>query len=265
MSGTDLLEGRVALVTGGGGRLGRRIAAVLAREGAAIAVADIDEDAASRAATAVREAGGSAKGFAADVASESEVERVVGLAAAALGPVDCLINAAGFVPSHGLLDMDVSEWDRVFAINVRGTMLASRALARRWTAVGTAGSIVNLSSIAATSARRGSSHYCASKAAVNMLTRTLAIELGPAGIRVNAVAPGLVLDEVVSTPGGAHPYVRAMLEATPLGRTGDPDEVAETIAFLASARSAYTTGAVVEVTGGVHCGRTHMPPSTDLR
>lgn len=261
MSGAGLLAERVVLVTGGGGRLGRRIVAVLAREGAAVAVVDADGDAAARAAAPVAQA----VALVADVTSESEVDRVVEGAGAALGPVDSLVNAAGFVPSRGLLDMDADEWDRVFAVNVRGTMLTCRTLARAWTAAGTAGAVVNLSSVAAMSARPGSSHYCASKAAVNMLTQTLAIELGPAGIRVNAVAPGLVLDEVVTASDGAHPYVRAMLDATPLGRTGNPDEVAETVAFLLSDRSVYTTGAIVDVTGGVHCGRTHMPPSTELR
>jgi NAD(P)-dependent dehydrogenase (short-subunit alcohol dehydrogenase family) len=253
---------RVVFLTGGGGRLGRRIAVVLARDGAAVVVADRDRAAAERAVAAC---GGSAVAIEADVTDERDVERALADATAALGPPDGLVNAAGLVPSALLLDVEVDEWDRVFAVNVRGTMLVSRALARRWVASGTRGAIVNLSSVAAASARRGSAHYCASKAAVDMLTRACALELGEAGIRVNAVAPGLVLDEVLTAPDGAHPYVQAMLAATPLGRTGAPDEVAEAVAFLLSERSVYTTGAILEVTGGVHVGRTHMPASIGLQ
>jgi NAD(P)-dependent dehydrogenase (short-subunit alcohol dehydrogenase family) len=251
------LAGRIVLVTGGAGRLGRRIAAVLAREGAAVAVGDLD-----RAAAAAVGAAAVAVGL--DVTDEASVERAVEAVAAELGVPVGVVNAAGYVPSGAARDLDLADGDRAFAVNVRGTLLPSRVLARRWSAAGTAGAIVNLSSVAATSARRGSSHYCASKAAVDMLTHVLAIELGGSGIRVNAVAPGLVLDEVLTAPDGAHPYVAAMLDATPLGRTGDPDEVADAVAFLLSERSAYTTGAILEVTGGVHVGRTHMPPSTGL-
>lgn len=244
-----LLEGRTALVTGAAGRLGHRIVTGLAAEGASVAAVDLGVAEGAVAITA-------------DVGVEADVERAVAEAEAALGPVDCLVNCAGFVPNRPLLEMDVDEWDKVFAVNVRGTMLTSRALARRWVERGTKGSIVNLSSIAARSARAGGSHYCSSKAAVSMLTHVFAVELGPHGIRVNAVAPGLVVDEVLTEATvDTNPYVAAMLEATPLGRTGSPDEVADTIAFLLSDRSRYTTGAIVDVTGGIHCGRTHMPLS----
>jgi NAD(P)-dependent dehydrogenase (short-subunit alcohol dehydrogenase family) len=256
---TPLLEGRTALVTGGGGRLGRRIASVFAREGAAVAVVDLDLAAARAAAAAVA---GRTAALAVDVADEASVEDAIAAAEDELGPLDCLVNCHGYVPNQALLDMDVAEWDRVFAVNVRGTMLTTRSVARRWVSRGASGAVVNLSSVAARSARRGAAHYCSSKAAVEMLTQVLALELGEHGIRVNAVAPGLVLDDVVEAPGPElAPYVAAMLEATPLGRTGSPDEIAEAAAYLASDRSRYTTGAVLEVTGGVHCGRTHMPLS----
>jgi NAD(P)-dependent dehydrogenase (short-subunit alcohol dehydrogenase family) len=161
--------------------------------------------------------------------------------------------------------VSVEEWDRVFAVNVKGTMLCCQAVARQLIARRAPGAIVNVSSAASTSARAGAAHYCGSKAAVNMLTEVLAIELGPHGIRVNAVAPGLVMDEVVRPGDGiGHPYVRDMLAATPLGRTGSPADIAEAVLFLASERSAWVTGEVLYVTGGTHCGRTHMALATAL-
>jgi NAD(P)-dependent dehydrogenase (short-subunit alcohol dehydrogenase family) len=234
------MEGRVALVTGAGGRIGRSTVEVIAREGGST--------------------------VAVDLAAEAAAARIAADAEAAFGLPDALVNAAGIFPNRPLLEMDLAEWDRVFAVNVRGTMLLSRALAARWVAVGVAGAIVNLSSIAAFSARPGASHYAASKAAVNMLTHVMATELGPHGIRVNAVAPGLVIDRVVEERDASlMEYVNLSLEATPLGRTGSPADIAEAIVFLASERSAWTTGAVLEVTGGAHCGRTQMPFSGGLR
>ena len=154
---------------------------------------------------------------------------------------------------------------RVFAVNVRGTMLCCQAVARQLVARSAPGAIVNISSGASTSARAGAAHYCGSKAAVNMLTEVLATELGSHGIRVNAVAPGLVLDAVTrkGEPVG-HPYVRDMLAATPLGRTGSPEDIASAVMFLASDRSAWITGEILYVTGGTHCGRTHMAPAAQL-
>jgi NAD(P)-dependent dehydrogenase (short-subunit alcohol dehydrogenase family) len=260
-----LLEARTVLVTGAGGRLGGRIALTLAHEGAAVVVADMNEAAAAAVATAVTSKGGTAVAVEMDVSDEQSIERGIAVGEAGTGEVDALVNCHGFVPNRPLLDMIVDEWDRTFAVNVRGTMLTTRACARQWVRRGTRGAVVNLSSIAAVSARAGGSHYCSSKAAVTMLTKVSATELGPFGIRVNAVAPGLVLDDVVDEPAAdLPPYVAAMLEATPLGRTGSADEIADAVAFLLSERSRYTTGAVVDVTGGVHCGRTHMPLSGEL-
>ncbi|WP_064745297.1 SDR family NAD(P)-dependent oxidoreductase [Pseudonocardia acaciae] len=254
-----LLEGRTALVTGAGGRLGRRIVARLAAEGASVAALDLDREAAERAPAARSCA------VVADVRDPDAVENAVAAAENEIGPLDVLVNAHGIFPNRPVLDITAPRWDEVFAVNVRGTMLACQAVARRWVERGTRGAIVTISSGAATSARAGGAHYAGSKAAVNMLVHTLAIELGPHGIRVNAVAPGLVLDEVLTSGEGQPPYFEAMLRATPLRRTGDADDVAQAVAFLASDRSAWTTGAILEVTGGSHCGRTHVPYSGDLQ
>jgi NAD(P)-dependent dehydrogenase (short-subunit alcohol dehydrogenase family) len=261
-----LLSNRVALLTGGAGRLGRVIAATLQREGASVAIVDKDGQAAKAVAG---ELGGKGKpavtAICGDVSDAGEVSRMVGEAAANLGQIDILVNCAAIVPSRLVVDVEVEEWDRVFAINVRGTMLMCQAMARDWIANGAKGAIVNLSSGAGQSARAGGAHYSGSKAALNMLTEVLAIELGPHAIRVNALAPGLILDDVVTEESDAHhPYINLMLRGTPLGRTGAPEDIAEAVAFLASERSSWTTGSIISITGGSHCGRTHMPPTEDL-
>ena len=140
-----------------------------------------------------------------------------------------------------------------------------QAVARQMLESKASGSIVNVSSGASTSARAGAAHYCGSKAAVNMLTEVLAIELGPYGIRVNAIAPGLILDGILRKGDEApHPYVQDSLRAIPLGRTGAADEIASAVIFLASGRASYVHGEVFYVTGGAHCGRTHMAPAKGL-
>jgi len=257
-----LLEEKAALVTGGAGRLGRVIAAVLAREGARVAVADVS---AARLEQA-RDQSKAAITIAADVTRADEVMRMVDTAESAVGPLDVLVTAHGYVTNRPLLEIGAEEWDQTFAVNVRGIMLCCQTIGRRWVERGARGAIVNLSSGASRSARPGSAHYSGSKAAVNMLTEVLATELGPHGIRVNAVLPGLVMDEVMREEDPQqHPYVNLMLRLTPLGRTGAPLDIAEAVAFLASDRSAWTTGAMLEVTGGSHCGRTNAPLTGNLR
>src|SRR6185503_2030599 len=152
------------------------------------------------------------------------------------------------------------EWDRTFAVNARGCMLTCRAVARQLIQRRSAGAIVNVSSGAATSARQGAAGYSGSKAAINMLTQALAIELGPYGIRVNAVSPGLVTDEPLrAADPRLTPYMQLMLDMTPLGRTGQPSDIAEVVVFVASERNAWMSGSIVEVSGGSHTGRPHVP------
>jgi 3-oxoacyl-[acyl-carrier protein] reductase len=256
---------RVVMLTGAAGRLGRPCALAFAREGARLLVTDLTPGPLEETARLVRETGAAVAAVPADVTRAEDIARVVEEGTRRLGPVDVLVNFAGYVPQSSLLDVAVEEWDRTFAVNVRGTMLCCQAVARQMVERKAAGSLVNISSGASTSARAGAAHYCGSKAAVNMLTEVLAIELGPHGIRVNAVAPGLVMDTVLRKGDPApHPYVGDMLAATPLGRTGSPDDIASAVLFLASERAAWMTGEVVYVTGGTHCGRPHMAPARGL-
>lgn len=267
---SGLLDGKAVLVTGGGGRLGREIVAVLSREGAAVASADLTAELAESGA---RRAAGRACAVAGDVSEQADVARVVSYAENQLGPLTGLVNAHGIYPNTAVTDVEVEEWDRVFAVNTRGTMLTCRALARLWTEREVGGCIVNLSSGAANSVRRGGAHYSGSKAAVNSLSFALAMELGHLGIRVNSVEPGLVLDEVFYADGGAsayqqgsaRAYVEDAVKAIPLGRSGQPSDVAETVAFLLSDRSSWTTGAVIGVNGGSSAGRTYLPFSPGIK
>ena len=262
-----LLKDRVALVTGGAGRLGRATAEIFLREGAAVILADIDEARVRRVAAELEPShSGKVAAVSGDQSVAEDADRFVNEAEAALGLPDVLVNAHGIFPNCPMLEVTVEEWDSVFAVNTRGTMLTCQALARRWIEAGVKGSIINISSSAARSGRPGGGHYSGSKAAVEIMTHIFATELGPHGIRVNAVAPGLILDNVMHEESeDAHPYVNMTLRSTPIGRTGSPADIGEAAAFLASDRSEWTTGAILEVTGGTHCGRTHMPLTRQLR
>jgi NAD(P)-dependent dehydrogenase (short-subunit alcohol dehydrogenase family) len=254
------LRDKVVMVTGGAGRIGPVICATFAREGALVAVLDIAADRALATAARLQEMGTEALGVGADVSRAEDVDSALRDVTAALGPVDVLVNAHGISPNRLLLAADEEEWDRTFAVNTRGTMLTCRAVGNQMVERGSRGAIVNVSSGAATSARLGAAGYCGSKAAINMLTEALAIELGPYGIRVNAVSPGLVTDVGLRTGDTSlTPYMQMMLDMTPLGRTGEPADIAEVVAFVASERNAWMSGSIVDVSGGSHTGRPHVP------
>jgi len=254
------LSDKVVMVTGAAGRIGPVMCATFAREGALVGLVDIAVERARATAEALLREGSRAIAVGADVSSATEVDAALAEVTRALGPVDVLINAHGIAPNRLLLEADVTEWDRIFAVNTRGTMLTCRAVGRQMVERGLHGAIVNVSSGAATSARLGAAGYSGSKAAINMLTQALAIELGPHGIRVNAVSPGLVTDAAQTADDPSlTAYVRMMLDMTPLRRTGAPEDIAEVVAFLASELNAWMTGSIVEVSGGSHTGRPHVP------
>lgn len=258
-----MARARGVLVTGAAGRIGAAIAAQFAAAGDHVVASDVDQAKLETAVEAIRGRGGTVTAVAADVSSEADVERLAAAAIDAAGQIDVLVNCAGIFPNSPVVEMATEEWDRVFGVNVRGPFLLSRAIARHMIDRAIPGAIVNISSSAGASARTGGSHYCGSKAALDMLTRVMAIELGPHQIRVNGVAPGLVLSNVIGkpVPEGTSPYVKALVDGIPLGRTGDPNDIANAVLFLCSEQAAWISGEIIGVNGGSMAGRTHLPPS----
>jgi NAD(P)-dependent dehydrogenase (short-subunit alcohol dehydrogenase family) len=245
------LSGRVALVTGtGGGAIGAEIAARCAEAGAAVALHyRASAEAAQGLAARLISEGTRATTVAADLTVETQVKGLFDRVARDLGVPDVIVNNAGVYPLSTLLDMAVSEWDAVLAANLTSVHLVTQEAARRLRAAGRGGAIVNVASIEAHNVAPAHSHYAAAKAAVVMYTRAAARELGPLGIRVNSVSPGLIWREGLDQawPDGVTRYRRA----APLGRLGRADDVADACLFLASDASRWMTGADLLVDGGV--------------
>jgi NAD(P)-dependent dehydrogenase (short-subunit alcohol dehydrogenase family) len=243
-------SGRVVVVTGGGRGIGAGIALRFAQAGAAVVV-NYRASAAGAEETVARIAagGGRALKVAGDVSQAADAERVMAAAGAAFGRIDALVNNAGIYPVAALLEMTEAAWDEVVDANLRSVHVCTQAAARRMVAAGSGGAIVNVASIEAHNPAALHSHYDAAKAGVVMHTRAAARELGPHGIRVNSVSPGLIWREGLDEdwPDGVARYSRAV----PLGRLGRPDDVADACLFLASPAARWITGADLLVDGGV--------------
>ena len=243
------LEGRVAIVTGAAQGMGRSVAERLAAAGAALVVSDVRAGPVEEVASALRSGGAESLGVECDVTSGADVRRMVEAAISRFGRVDILINNAGVLRPTRLIDIPEEEWDWVVAVNLKGTFLCSQAVlssmrAGRW------GRIVNFSSTAGKNISTvGGAHYTSAKAGILGLTRHLAKEEAGHGITVNSVCPGLIDTEMVRSTidnERADAYARSF----PIQRLGEPREVAELVAFLASDRAAYITGASLDINGG---------------
>ena len=247
-------EKKVAIVTGAGSPrgIGRAIAMTLAKKGADVVVADLDPAGAESVAGEIRAMGRAAMAVPLDVTSQQDVAKLVRAVLDRFGRIDILVNNAGITQPIKVADMTESDWDRIMAVNLKGTFLCSKAVLATMIKQGY-GRIVNMSSV---SAKRGGgvfggAHYSAAKAGILGFAKALAREVAAHGITVNSVAPGLIATDI---RGGLEPPERQkeMSRDIPVQRLGTPEEVAETVAFLASEEAAYITGEEIDINGGSH-------------
>ncbi len=244
-------EGRVAVVTGSARGIGAATARRLADEGASVAVLDLDQAAAASTAAGLGAAG--SVGLACDVADAASVEAAVGSVVEQLGKVDILVNNAGVTRDNLLFKMTEDDWDAVMNVHLRGSFLMSRAVQTHMVAQ-RYGKILNLSSVSALG-NRGQANYSAAKMGLQGFTRTLALELGPFGINVNAIAPGFIVTDMTDATArrlGVQPeeFRTAAAETTPVRRVGRPEDIAATAAFLCSDEASFITGQTLYVDGG---------------
>jgi NAD(P)-dependent dehydrogenase (short-subunit alcohol dehydrogenase family) len=250
------LTGKVAIITGSGGGLGRVIALTMAEEGAKIVLCDVDKGALEKTAERVRGLGQDVLSVPTDVTNAAQVEHLVQKTVEAFGRVDILVNNAGggLHTPHQIEQVEEEHWDRVVDVNLKGAFLCCRAVLAQMRRQGPGGKIVNLSALAGRSyATLGGAQYASAKAGLGGLTRQLAHEVGPDGINVNAVAPTVMLtgDRVKSLwESKTEEERRRVLESIPLRRLADPKEIARVVVFLASDDASYVTGVTLDVNGG---------------
>jgi NAD(P)-dependent dehydrogenase (short-subunit alcohol dehydrogenase family) len=246
------LEGKVAIVTGGGSGIGRAAALRLAADGARICVADMQGDKATAVAAEIADRGGQAFGCAADVRNEADNLRMVEQTMARFGAVHCGFLNAGIARQGGIVDGSVEDWDLVVSVNLRGVYLGLRAIAPAIIAAGGGGAFVVTASVAGLRGGRNMPAYFATKHAVIGLVKAAAAELATHAIRVNAVCPGVIDTPILGGLHGNEPVLRDVLGPLHLlNRVGQPEEIAEVVAFLCSAQSSFITGAAVPVDGGM--------------
>jgi 3-oxoacyl-[acyl-carrier protein] reductase len=248
-------ESRVAVVTGAAQGIGAAIAQRLAADGHKVAVVDLSAESAQATVDAITAAGGTALAVGADVSDAEAVDAAFAQIVDELGAPAILVNNAGIIRDNLLFKMTVDEWDLVMAVHLRGAFLMTKA-AQKHMIEAKYGRIVNLSSISAYG-NRGQANYSAAKAGVHGLTKTLAIELGKYGITANAIGPGFV--ETPMTRATAErigvpfdQFIDAIAKETPVGRVGQPEDIAHAVSFFASEGAGYVTGQILNVSGGPH-------------
>ncbi|TQC45506.1 SDR family oxidoreductase [Rhodococcus sp. WS4] len=244
---------RTAIVTGAARGIGAAVAKRLADDGYAVAVLDLDEAACAATVDAIKSAGGDALAVGANVADESSVAAAVERVATELGALTILINNAGITRDNLLFKMTVDDWDAVMNVHLRGAFLMSRAVQQHMVDAGF-GRIVNLSSTSALG-NRGQVNYSAAKAGMQGFTKTLAIELGKFGVTANAIAPGFIETEMTAATAermgvGFDDFKKAAASQIPVNRVGQPEDIANTASFLASAGAGFVSGQVIYVAGG---------------
>ena len=239
-----MLKGKSAVVTGAGQGIGEGIAKVLASEGAEILVADLNLENAEKVAEGINDDGGKAVAFKCDVSKKDEVDEVIEKAVSEFGKLDILVNNAGIYPMKPFLEMTEEDWDKVINVNLKSTFLCTQAAALK---MAEGSKIVTISSIAAFVGFEGLAHYCATKGGINASVRAIALELAKKKINVNAVAPG-----AIETPGAAaaEEIMKQTIAMIPAARMGQPEDIANAVAFLVSDKADYITGQTLIVDGG---------------
>jgi len=253
-SGTGRLDGKVAVVTGGGSGIGQATAVRFAAEGASVGVLDLVPESAEQTVAMIDKEGGVARALAADVSDAAQVAGAVDALAAEHGRIDVLYNNAGVDSRGSVAVAEEADWDRCFAVNVKGTFLTSRAALKH---MGEGGSIVNQASVAGLVGVMNFAAYCAAKGAVIALTRSMAVDLAARRIRVNVICPGTVFTPLMEPmlvargEGDMELGLARTLVKYPIGRLGDPEDIARVALFLASDEAAFMTGSVVAADGGM--------------
>jgi NAD(P)-dependent dehydrogenase (short-subunit alcohol dehydrogenase family) len=245
----NLLAGRLAFITGGGSGIGEGIAHAMAQAGARVIVADVNADGAARVANAI---GGDAVAYELDVMDRQAVDSLAAIVARDIGPVSVLVNNAGIVRRGKVTNADTrSDWDLTMAVNLTGPYVVTTAFLDQLRQ--TQGAVINIGSIQSFIALPNSAAYTASKGGVRQLTKALAIELSPMGIRVNAIAPGMIATPLNSMARQNPDYMRNFETRIPLGRLGEAADIAAPAVFLASDMARYMTGVTMPVDGGFLC------------
>jgi NAD(P)-dependent dehydrogenase (short-subunit alcohol dehydrogenase family) len=253
-TGADMaLEGKTAVVTGAAGGIGYAVAERFLTEGAKVVIADFDAEKGAKAAKTLG-SDGSVRFIRTDVGDAGQVAGMVEEAVAAFGEIDILVSNAGIVHGADFLDIAEADFDRVLRVNLKGVFLTGQAVARRMAervrAGGPAGTIINMSSVNAVFAIPTQVPYSVSKGGVNQLTKVMALSLAPFGIRVNAIGPGSIMTDILKAVANDKAAMDRIMMRTPLGRIGDPSEIASIAAFLASDDASYITGQTIYADGG---------------
>lgn len=242
-------EGKVAVITGAARGIGRACAERFLAEGARVAIADLDAEALARTAGEIGPAE-RVLAVTADVARKADVDALVAAALARFGRIDILVNNAGICPVADFLDFTEDEYDRTLAVNLKGAFLGTQAAGRAMIAQGEGGVIINISSINSGLANPSVAPYAISKGGMNQVTATAAVALAPHGIRVCGVGPGTIATEIIKGAFTERAGMHAILARTPMGRLGEPEEIAGVVAFLASDDASYITGETIYPDGG---------------